>query len=185
MKKRGREWGFLWGPKNVSSNALRSHSQITQCFLKILTSLAHQLTPTSSPHPSHSSPPQMDIPSIPSHRATADDVPPSAAAAQRVPSASIPYDVEQIHADIEKCSRLVWDVKGMKHSSTLPHEERYDRFSWMRYIYTSSKVCLSAFCKGDASTRYKCICSIFRRPLSYISQRICTRVTKANYDTHQ
>ena len=52
-----------------------------------------------------------------------------------VPSSSIPYDVEQIHADIEKCSRLVWDVKGVR--------------------------------------------------LSYISQRICTRVTKANYDTHQ
>ena len=55
----------------------------------------------------------MNIPSTPNHRLTADDIPPSAAAAQRTSPETIPYDVDQIKADMEECSLAVWDVNGM------------------------------------------------------------------------
>ena len=56
----------------------------------------------------------MNIPSTPNRRDTADDTSPSAAAAQHASPATIPYDVEQIKADMEQCSLAIWDVDGMR-----------------------------------------------------------------------
>ena len=48
------------------------------------------------------------------HQNVTDDAPPSVVAADAPDVPRIPYDVEQIKADMKECSEFVWDVQEVR-----------------------------------------------------------------------
>ena len=48
------------------------------------------------------------------HQNVTDDAPPSAVAVDAPDVPRIPYDVEQIKADMKECSEFVWDVQEVR-----------------------------------------------------------------------